>query len=168
MTESAVQRTPETMELYVRSLSPTAFRANQERVINRLERLEAIGAIGDYTVEVWGDRLAEPDVHRTETGRRISGLIERFRSWADDQGMSVSKFFDTETVRSKVTDEEYSQIAFPAMTLAEYGPDGLEFVTPCSDGEIVHGIRDRLDAIEAASPLESASRREDASLPEPE
>ena len=168
MTAPTVQRTPETMELYVRSLSPTSFRDRQERVINRLERLEAIGAIGDYTVEVWGDRLAEPDVHRTETGRRISELIERFRSWADDHGKSISRYFDAETVRSKMTDEEYSQIAFPAMTLAEYGPDGLEFVTPCSDGETVHSVRDRLDALEAASPLESTSSREDAPLAEPE
>lgn len=145
------------LQLYVRSLSPTGFRDRQERIINRLERLDAIGAIREYAVTVWGDRLAEPDIERTETGKRIFDRIESFRNWADTHDKSLAPFFETDHVHSSITEEAYNQIVFPSMTLAEYGADGLRFVTPCTEGETVHMVADHLDALEAESPLNRQS-----------
>lgn len=158
------QRETLTVELYVRSLSPPGLRARQSRIINRLERLTAIGTIGDYSVIVWGDQLAEPDIERTETAKRIYERIESFRYWADTHDATLAPFFEPDHVHSPIEEEEYTQIDFPAMTLAEYGANGLRFVAPCTEGETVHSVADRLDALEAESPLRRGADP-DRSLP---
>lgn len=135
--------------LYVRSLSPPGACAHQRTVVDRLETLESNGTVDEYTVEVWGSQLATSDATRSGTGRQIFDRIEQFRSWAKTHGRSIESFFATETVRSKITDEEYTRVVFPTMTLAEYVEGELRFVSPSNQGEAVTTVADRLDAIEA-------------------
>lgn len=136
-----------TLELYVRSLSPGGFLEQQRGVVERLERLEAADVIDDYSVDVWGRGLADPDAARTGVGQWIYDRIGEFREWADREGMSLDSFFPVEPVRSDLSDEEYTRIRFPTVTLAEYEGDVLRFVSPCSDGETVHTVMDRIDAL---------------------
>lgn len=146
-----------TVELYVRSLSPGGFLEQQRGVVERLERLEANGTISDYGVDVWGRGLAEPDTARTSAGRWIHDRIGEFREWAEREGMCLDSFFPVEAARSEITGEEYTYIRFPAMALAEYEGDDLRFVSPCSDGESVHTVMDRVD--ELASVVDATETR---------
>jgi len=136
-----------TLELYVRSLSPGGFLEQQHGVVERLERLEADDVIDDYSVDVWGRGLADPEAARTGVGQWIHDRIGEFREWAEGEGMCLDSFFPVEAVRSDITGEEYTRVRFPTVTLAEYDGDDLRFVSPCSDGETVHTVTDRLDAI---------------------
>lgn len=137
-----------TAALYVRSLAPSECRPQQIAIIRRLKQLEASGAINDYSVEVWGSQLTEYEADLTESGDRIRDRIEDFRAWAADHDVSIESFFPIRTVASEFTDEEYTRIQFPVLTLAESGDDSLRFVTPCTDGESVYTVVDHLDLLE--------------------
>lgn len=143
--------------LYVRSLGLPGLRTKQEAVVERLNQLGANGTIDDYTVDIWGKQVVESDAESTETGRRILSRIEEFRGWARAHEVSLEPSLRTDTVRSEITDEEYTRVALPAMTLAEYDGDELRFVSPCSDGERVVTVTDRLEAIGTVSQEPSAN-----------
>jgi hypothetical protein len=143
---------PMTVELYVRSLSASGAQVPQESVIERLSRLECEGCVEEYTVHVWGKRISpEAAAAETDTGEFVLERIEAFEAWAERTGMSVGSFFDTHEVDSAITDQSYSAITVPTMTLAAFRDDRIEWVAPCTDGEAVYTVDDGLDAIEAAA-----------------
>lgn len=146
----AAKSPTKTAELYVRSLAPQGLQSTQDTVIGRLDALKSDGKVDDYTVVVWGNRLPpESSAGQTTTGQRLHETVKQFRQWAAGSEMSLESSFPTETIRSEVTEEEYTCIRFPMLTLAEYQDGTLQFVSPCSDEDTRYTIHDRLNALEA-------------------
>lgn len=142
-----------TLELNVRSLSPAGARSRQNAVIDRLEALEADGRIARFTTNVWGSRVGlSTTASRTEPGTVVLEQVATFRQWARENGRSLRSFFETRTTTSPITGEEYTTIVFPMIVLAEYRDGDLRHVAPCTDGERVYTVEDRLDAIAAGEP----------------
>ena len=141
---------PVTVELYVRSLSESTTKAPQEAVLERLSELEREGIVDEYTVHVWGRRIS-PDTAAANTGigQFVLSRIESFRDWARRSGLSIGSFFDTHEVHSSITDESYTAITVPSITLAEFHGEEVRRVTPCSDGETIHTVDDHLDILDA-------------------
>lgn len=137
------------MELFVRSLAPRASHDRQESLVERLEALAAAGEVGDYTVRVWGSRVdLSSAAVETGVGRFVRERVETFRSWRADNGLSTRPFFQEESVESTITDEDYTAVTLPTATLAEYVDGELDFVTPCTDGDTVLTVGDRIEQLE--------------------
>lgn len=142
-----------TVELYVRSLAPRATHDHQEGLVGRLERLRSRGCILDYTVHVWGSRIdLSSAAARTDAGRFIRRRVEEFSEWASESELSTGSFFEEEPVRSSITGEEYTATVLPTAALAEYVDEELAFVTPCTDGDTVYTVTDRLEELASARP----------------
>jgi DNA-binding Lrp family transcriptional regulator len=141
-----------TVDLHVRSLTPRGGHGQQEAVIERLERLADTGQIDEFTVDVWGRQVSlSTAAARTDRGQSVLNRVEAFREWADETGRSINSFFETRRVSSEVTEESYVALVLPLFTLAEYRDGDLAYVAPCSSGENVVTVTDRLDALEAES-----------------
>jgi hypothetical protein len=146
-----------TVELYVRSLAPRAAHDRLEDFVETLETLEARDRIGDYSVHVWGSRIDRTSAAaRTEAGRFVTGRVEAFTDWACEQGLSLGTFFEEESVESSITGEEYTALTLPTAALAEYVDEELALVAPCSDGDSVCTVMDRLEALEGNGPATTA------------
>ena len=140
------------MELYVRSLAPRAAHDQQEALVERLETLDSREHIADYTVHVWGSRLDPSSaVARTGDGQFVRERVQTFRNWAAENGLSTGSFFEEEPVESSITGEEYTVLTLPTAALAEYVDGELEFVAPCTNGETVYTISDRLEELADAA-----------------
>lgn len=137
-----------TVELFVRSLTPRATRGRLEELIEHLETLETRGRVQAFEVHVWGSRIDRTSAAaRTEVGQFVTERVEAFSEWACETDHSLGSFFEEEPVESAITDEEYTVTTLPTATLAEYVDGDLSFVAPCSDGESMYTIEDRLDAL---------------------
>jgi acyl dehydratase len=136
------------VELHVRSLAPRAGKRQQERIIDRLGRLASAGRIDELSVDVWG-RQVDPSsaAAQTDAGRYVLDHVDAFRAWAEETGRSVESFFETRHVDSAITDEQYSALVLPTLTLAEYRDDELAYVAPCRDGDEITTVADRLDVL---------------------
>lgn len=141
------------VELCVRSLCPTGSHRTQNAIIERLEQLEAGGILEAFDVRVWGKQVAPSTAAaRTETGRRAIDRYERFREWAEEHDRSLTSFFDVRPVESRMTGDRYTAVTFPVVALAEYRDGELLHVAPCSDGETIYTVDDRLDVLEGDLP----------------
>ncbi|MFB6082949.1 MAG: HTH domain-containing protein [Halorientalis sp.] len=148
------ETTAVTVDLHVRSLTPRAGHGRQEAVIERLERLADTGQIDEFSVQVWGRQVSPSTAAaRTDAGQNVLNRVEQFRDWAADTDRSISSFFETRQVSSEMTDESYVALVLPMFTLAEYHDDELAFVAPCSDGDGVHTVTDRLDVLESEATI---------------
>lgn len=146
-TDSTEERV--TLDLHVRSLAPRAGHAQQESVIERLDELEAGGYIDEFTVNVWGRQISlSTAAARTDAGQFVLDRVDEFRAWAAETDRSVDSFFETRRVESEITDQEYAALVLPVLTLAEYRDDELAYVAPCTDGETVVTVEDRIDVLE--------------------
>jgi hypothetical protein len=138
-----------TVDLYVRSLTPRAGNGRQDAVIERLERLADTGQIDEFSLDVWGRQVSlSTAAARTDAGRNVLDRVEEFRDWAAETDRSISSFFETRRVSSQVTDESYVALVLPMLTLAEYHDGELAAVAPCTDGDGVCTVPDRLDRLE--------------------
>ena len=149
-----------TVDLHVRSLTPRAGNGRQEAVIERLERLADTGRIHEFNVHVWGRQVSlSTAAARTDAGQNVLNRVEMFREWAADTDRSISSFFETRRVDSRMTEESYAALVLPMFTLAEYHGGELTYVAPCTDGDDVVTVTDRLDTLEqhgtTTEPLES-------------
>jgi sulfite reductase alpha subunit-like flavoprotein len=141
------------IELYVRSLLPDGAYGRQEAVIERLERLDAEEEIAGFSVIVWGKQIApESAGARTEEGEYILNRVAEFKQWALSNNVSLESFYQTQSVENESSDRSYDAMVLPVMGLAEYEDGELVHVAPCTDGEAVHAIKDRLDRIERGEP----------------
>ncbi|PSP92979.1 hypothetical protein BRC91_11315 [Halobacteriales archaeon QS_4_62_28] len=148
------------IELYVRSLVPDGAHTRQEAVIERLETLEREDQIEDFSVIVWGKQVSrESAAAHTEEGKYILNRVAEFKQWALSNNVSLESFYQTTEIQSEFTDD-YSAMVVPVMGLAEYSEGELKHVAPCTEGDVVHTIMDRLDRLEAGEPsaLEQESR----------
>jgi hypothetical protein len=141
------------IELYVRSLLPDGAHNRQEAVIERLNRLNAGGEIESSSVIVWGKQVArESTGAHTEEGEYILNRVAEFKQWALSNNVSLESFYQTQAVGNESGDDAYTALVLPVMGLAEYQDGELRHVAPCSDGDTVHTITERLDRIEAGEP----------------
>lgn len=141
------------IELYVRSLLPDGAHERQEAVIDRLDELERDGDIEGYNVIVWGKQVARSSAAaNTEEGKYILNRVAEFKQWALSNNVSFESFYQRTEVDSEVTEESYDAMVLPVMGLAEYQDGELVHVAPCTKGDVVHTIVDRLDRLEAGQP----------------
>lgn len=140
--------TPQTLELYVRSLSSSTTGIRLESVIDRLESFVTEGHIDEYTVTVWGERVSTtPAVARTERGTSIRRRIAEFRQWADEHDVTLGGGFDTRTIHSSITNETDTFITLPSVALAARRDGDLEWVVPSTDESGMTTAMDRLESI---------------------
>jgi len=141
------------IELYVRSLLPDGAHSRQEAVIERLERLDAEDEIADFSVIVWGKQIARESAGaHTEEGEYILNRVAEFKQWALSNNVSLESFYQTHEVGNDATDDSQTAMVLPVMGLAEYEDGELRHVAPCTSGDEVHTIVDRLDEIERGEP----------------
>jgi len=144
---------PPRIELYVRSLLPDGAHNRQEAVIERLQELDAEDQIEDFSVIVWGKQIARESAGaRTEEGEYILNRVAEFKQWALSNNVSLESFYQKHDVENDVTEEPYSTMVLPVMGLAEYDGEELRHVAPCTDGDEVHTIMNRLDRLERGEP----------------
>lgn len=143
------EQTDVRVELYVRSLLPRGAHERQERVIERLERLEAANVVASFEVEVWGTRVGPSTAAaRTGAGRAARERLETFVEWAQANDRSLRPCFETHAVASAFTETAYTAIEFPLLTLVEYEDDDIRHVAPSTDGTTTYSVSDRLQAFE--------------------
>ncbi|GGN97565.1 MULTISPECIES: HTH domain-containing protein [Haloarcula] len=153
------------IELYVRSLLPDGAHERQDAVIDHLERLDRDDEIAGYNVVVWGKQVApESAAANTEEGRYILNRVAEFRQWALANNVSLESFYQTSEIESEVTGEAYEAMVLPIMGLAEYHDGELAHVAPCTDGDVVHTIIDRLERLENGEPPALEQSAADVSL----
>ncbi|MDG5776352.1 HTH domain-containing protein [Haloarculaceae archaeon H-GB2-1] len=141
------------IELYVRSLLPDGAHERQEAVIERLEEMDARGDVEGFSVIVWGKQLArDTAATRTDEGRYILNRVAEFQQWALSNNVSLDSFCQTHAAETEVSDEPKTAITLPVMGLAEYQDGELQHVAPCTKGDSVHTIMDRLKKLEAGLP----------------
>jgi hypothetical protein len=145
------------IELYVRSMLPDGAGSRQDDVIDKLDELERREEIAGYNVVVWGKQIApESAAASTEAGRYILNRVAEFKQWALSNNVSLESFYQRTSVDSEAADSPYDAMVLPVMGLAQYDGEELAHVAPCTDGENVHTITDRLERLDAgdASALE--------------
>jgi DNA-binding Lrp family transcriptional regulator len=141
------------IELYVRSLLPDGAHGRQEAVIERLERLESNGDIEGFSVIVWGKQIApESAGAHTEEGEYILNRVAEFKQWALSNNVSLESFYQRQNVENETSERTYDAMVLPVMGLAEYQDGELCHVAPCTKGDDVNTITDRLDRIERGEP----------------
>lgn len=142
---------PDTVEVYVRSLSPEGT-PQQQAIFDRLNALSMEGEIDYWTVHVVGKEVCPETATSTEPGQFICDRIQQFKAWGEDNDVSFGSFFERRRVSSKMTGEEYETVDIPSVTLAEFDREGtLQFVTPCFDEERQLTPATRLDELVAGS-----------------
>ena len=153
------------IELYVRSLLPNGAHERQEAVIERLERLSREDHVADFSVIVWGKQVARDSAAaHTEEGQYILNRVAEFKQWALSNNVSLESFYQTTTVDNEVTEDSYTAITLPVMGLAEYHTGELQHVAPCTNGDIVHTIMDRLERLENGEPSALERERQSATV----
>jgi hypothetical protein len=141
------------IELYVRSLLPDGAGKRQDAIIDELDALERDGEIAGYDVIVWGKQIAPQSAAAgTDEGRYILNRVAEFKQWALSNNVSLESFYERRTVDSAVAEAATDAVRLPVVGLAEYEGDELVHVAPCTKGETVHTITDRLERLKAGLP----------------
>lgn len=136
-----------TAHLFVRSLSPAGARTRPPETIERLERLVEAGALDDFDVSVWGREVeCSSDVAGRVKEELVLERVAAFRSWAAERGVDLDAFERREV--STVTGETHAVLSLPVLALAEYVEGDLACVAPCTTGDGVLSVEDRLRALE--------------------
>jgi hypothetical protein len=149
--------TQRTVELYVRSMSPDGAQNRQEQVIERLQRLDREDEIADFSVVVWGKQISrESAAASTDEGTYILNRVAEFKQWALSNNVSLDAFYQRRRVENELTGEAYTTLTLPVMGLAEYEDGELVHVAPCTEGDVVTRIVDRLDSLETDAPSAEA------------
>jgi len=153
------------IELYVRSLLPDGAGKRQDAVIDKLAALEREGEIAGFDVIVWGKQIApESAAANTDEGRYILNRVAEFKQWALSNNVSLESFYERRTADSAVAEDATDAVRLPVIGLAEYDGEELVHVAPCTKGETVHTITDRLDRLDAGLPAPFEQDATNASL----
>lgn len=137
-----------TVELYVRSLAAGEAHQRQERVIERLRRLDEGGVIDGFEVLVWGRGLCRDSMSaRTVAGRRVGDRLDRIEEWVEGTARSVSEFCRSERLDSAITGESREVVRLPSLAMAEFDDGDLVGFAPCREGDRVVSVSDRLAAL---------------------
>ena len=146
-----------TVRLFVRADPELGCEKQKQRVLDRLDELEASARIDDYDVNVWTKaiRIAGP-LERTTYYRRVFNHFTAFQQWAVEESVALKSAFNVEAVDCEITGETYRVLSLPCLCLAVYEDGDLCGVYPHVDGETTRTIRHCLDELEASSRPEYA------------
>lgn len=136
-----------TAELGVRSLSADA-QPLLDRAIEGLGRAVEDGSVDEFELFVTGETFVPGSAAaRTAVGRDLSRRVADIRDWATRTGASVDPYFEPDDVDCRFTDEQYTCVRFPTLSLVEYHDGELAFVAPARvDGDLVD-VLDRVAAL---------------------
>ena len=137
------------LELFVRSLAPSAVRPAQESVVRRLQRLEGAPRVATVDVHVSGDRVCRgAATARTRPGRFLLDRLDAFAAWEDRTDRSIGGTFEHVADARGIDGADCSGVRFPAMVLAEYVGGDLRFVAPSASGGETTSVPDRVEHLE--------------------
>lgn len=133
-----------TVELFVRSLSPSDDGGHAETVLGALD---AAPAVDDHAVHVWGDAVSlDPPLADTDHARFVLDRVAAFREWAEGRDAELVGF-ETRETHCRFTDHDCRVLSLPAVVLAEYTDDGLRRVAPCRTDDGVVSVGDRVERL---------------------
>ena len=134
------------VELYVRSLASRT--GQQERIIERLHRLESAGVVESADVQVWGEAVELSTVAaETERGQELLETVSRFRDWAARNGASLDGPFLNRETESLLTGRSHTTLRLPAVAMAEYEGEEIRAVTPHRRDGTVRTVQERVETL---------------------
>lgn len=136
-------------EVFFRSLAPSPGAHSQhKRIIDRLDDVASGDQIDGYDITVLGEQLCLCDTCRgTQMGEYLHERLEELREWRGGGARPLS--FNERMVQCSITDEEYTILEPPNVTLAVYGDEELQGVFPAQiEGRAV-GVLDFLEGVES-------------------
>jgi hypothetical protein len=151
---------PLRIELYVRR-DAFGARTQQQRLFERVRRLEERSGIEETAVRRWPSRILADE--RSE----LVGVIREFESWTAERGPSLAPSFERRVVEPGFTDERFEQVVLPVMCLAVYQGGRLRYVAPHVDGRQAVTVHDCIEDLQERLGREDGrpSRRFDAVVP---
>lgn len=136
------------VELWVRAPPVWADDGRHAGLVARLERLEAAGWLDGLEVRTWGpsvDATARPRTSRDAVARN---RVDAFRAWARRTDRVLPGFETARTCGEGRMGEERTVVRVPAVTLAAYRGDVVEWVAPVADAAGLHTTAEWVAAAE--------------------
>lgn len=140
------------VELFGRESLPKPAAGRHERVASRLDALASAGAIGSVEVRRWPKRL--PCDGSADASVRDQYLA--YVAWAEENGVSLTPFFNTRECYSMETGERGQWVVLPALCLAVYEDGDLSAVYPHADGDTYRSVASGLRSLEGETGSEPA------------
>lgn len=140
--------------LFERRELPPPAQERADSVYERLRPLAAAGELGSIDRVEWVKRTP---VDACDCDVRDTYL--EFSSWASEQGVRLSPFFDTRKCFTPEERDYTDWLVMPAFSLVVYEGDSVSAVYPHADDEESRTVMDGLARLEAAAA--------DATAPEP-
>ncbi|QLH79240.1 hypothetical protein HZS55_18935 [Halosimplex rubrum] len=135
------------IELYLRGDTYGSY-DRQQRILGRVEDLEAEGVVTDTEVDASWQRIRTPE---QDSRDEALATYEEFGEWASENGYRLEPAFERRQRSYIGTDAVHDVVVFPMASLAVYEGSDLQAVFPCADetGAINFTVQDCLDAFEA-------------------
>ncbi|WP_340102076.1 HTH domain-containing protein [Salinibaculum salinum] len=116
--------------LYERTELPPPAAERADCVHDRLVELEENGHVDAVTREEWVKRTPVEDCDDELRDTYLS-----FESWADEEGVRLTPFFQTRECFSSAAGEHTDWLVMPAFCLAVYDGDDVSAIYPHNDDE---------------------------------
>lgn len=129
------------LELYARR-DAFGARTQQQRLFERVRRLEGRPGIEGTRVRRWPDRIIADET------TAVVGLVREFETWAMEHDRSLEPCFGRREVEPGFADERYEQIVLPIVCLAVYRDGRLDRVAPHVDGGRPYTVPDCIAELE--------------------
>lgn len=137
---------PDTSDLTVHVYArPSLFLEPIDSKIETLQTLEDIGDVSAVRFHSWPGQV--PLSFQSSYDDAI-GTYERFKQWAESNGVSIEPPFDVEIQRSEFTDEESTVLKTPLMCLALEYDGRLVSVFPHTEGAVHYTVAEAIAALE--------------------
>lgn len=137
--------------VFVRLWTRRPVSGRQIDVMDRVSTLDSAGALADFEVETWPDKVVYSG-HNERSD--VVQTYERIRAWADDHDRAIEPPFERRTVTSLVGRTE-EILTLPVLCLLVYEDDVLRGVFPSEDDDRTWKIDDFLDAYESSGDLDA-------------
>jgi hypothetical protein len=143
MTDTTDQR----IELYLRGDTYGSY-DRQQRILGRVEDLEADGVVTDTEVDASWQRIRTPE---QDSRDEALATYDEFGDWATENGYRLEPAFERRQRSYIGSDAVHDVVVFPMASLAVYEGSDLQAVFPCADetGAINFTVQDCLDAFES-------------------
>lgn len=147
MTDTMTTTTDQRIELYLRGDTYGSY-DRQQRILGRVEDLEADGVVTDTAVDASWQRIRTPEQDSRDAAL---ATYDEFGDWAAENGYRLEPAFERRQRSYIGTDAVHDVVVFPMASLAVYAGSDLQAVFPCADetGAINFTVQDCLDAFEA-------------------
>lgn len=148
------------LDCYVRAsaaLEPT------DDLLETLHEYADTGLVDEFSLDVWPDRVRLGD-----DGSASAAVVddyERFRTWADKDGVSLEPAFACRTHATMAHDDPDAFLRLPIVCLAVRVDGDLVTVAPHTTGTTAYTVADALSDVEALLDLDVPSDRELGDLP---